>query len=75
MLSLARLLTRPKREEQNLREGFLLKTGWDLALCCSACTWTNVSMGNKIRRKYKRLKITAYMCNWSEFWTRYKNPA
>ena len=32
MLSLARLLTRPKREEQNLREVFPLKTGWDLGL-------------------------------------------
>ena len=43
-------------------------------LCCSACTWTNISLGNKIQRNYKGLKITAYMCSWSEFWTRYKNP-
>ena len=28
-------------------------------LCCSACTWTNISLGNKIQRNYKVLRITA----------------
>ena len=42
-------------------------------LCCSACTWTNISLSNKIQRNYKGLIITACMCSWGKFWTtRYK---
>ena len=41
-------------------------------LCCSACTWTNVSSSNKIQRNYKGLKITVCMCSWGKFWTSYK---
>ena len=52
------------------------ETGWDLGprtLCCSACTWTNVSSSNKIQRNYKGLKITVCMCSWGRLWTkRYK---
>ena len=51
-----------------------METGWDLGpgtLCCSACTWINVSSSNKIQRNYKELKITA--CSWGQLWTtRYK---
>ena len=47
---------------------------WDpLLQCCNACTWTNVSLSNKIQRNHKGLKITACMCSWGKFWTaRYK---
>ena len=41
-------------------------------LCCSACTWTNVSWSNRIQRNYKGLKITACMCSWGKLWRRYK---
>ena len=57
------------------------ETSWDLelgALCCSACTWTNVSSSNKIQRNYKEIKITACMHSWSKLWTKSykktKNP-
>ena len=30
-----------------------------LLQCCKAYTWTNVSLSNKMLRKYKRLKTTA----------------
>ena len=30
-------------------------------LGCIACTWTNVSLSNKIQRNYKGLKITVYV--------------
>ena len=30
------------------------------SLCCSACTWTNISSSNKIQRNYKELKITMH---------------
>ena len=51
------------------------ETGWDLgpgALCCSACTWTNVSSSNKIEGNYEQLKITTCMCSWGKLWTRHK---
>ena len=52
------------------------ETGWDLGpgtLCCSACTWTNVSSSYKIQRNYKGLKITVCMCSWGKLCTtRYK---
>ena len=54
----------------------LSETVWDLGpgtLCCSACTWTNVSSSNKIQRNYKGLKITVCMHSWDKLWkTRYK---
>ena len=51
-----------------------VETIWDLGpFCCSACTWTHVSSGNKIQRNYKRLKITACMRSWGKLWiTRYE---
>ena len=46
---------------------------WDQGHCCSAGTWTNVSLSNKIQRNYKGLKITACMHSWGKLWTtRYK---
>jgi len=38
-------------------------------LCFSACTWTNVSLSNKIQRNHKGLKITACMNSWGKIWT------
>ena len=59
----------------------IIETGWHLGpgtLCCSAYTWTNISLRNRIQRNYKELKITAYMRSWGRLWTtRYektKNP-
>ena len=53
-----------------------IDTGWDLGpgtLCCSACTWTNVSSSNIIQRNYTGLKITACMGSWDKLGTtRYK---
>ena len=47
------------------------KTGWDLGPF--ACTWTNVSSSNKMKRNYEGLKITVYMNSWGKLWiTRYK---
>ena len=43
-----------------------------VTLCCSACTWTNVSWSNKIQINYKGLKITVCMCSWGKLWTKYK---
>ena len=39
-------------------------------LCCSACTWINISSSNKIQRNYMGLKITACMCNWGKLWAK-----
>ena len=42
-------------------------------LSCSAGTWTNVSLSNKLQRDYMGLKITECMCSWGKLWaTRYK---
>ena len=44
---------------------------WDpLIQCCNTCTWTNVSLSNKIQRNYKRLKIIVCMCSWGKLRTR-----
>ena len=50
---------------------------WDsldpLLQCCNFCTWTNVSLSNKMQRNYMGLKITACLCSWGKFWAkRYK---
>ena len=37
--------------------------------CCSAYSWTNVSLSNKIQKNYKGLKITACICSWGKLWT------
>ena len=52
---------------------------WDpLLQCCNACTWTHLSLSNKIQRNYMGQKITACMHSWGKFWTkdkkRPKNP-
>ena len=49
---------------------------WDpLLKCCNACTWTHLSLSNKIQRNYMGLKIIACMCSWGKLWTkRYKRP-
>ena len=47
-------------------------------VCCCACTWTDVSSGDKIQRNCKGLKINVYMCSWGKLWTRYtetRNPS
>ena len=58
------------------REWDMLGTG---TLCCNACSWTNVSLNNKIQRNYKGLKISVCMHSWGKLWTtRYKktkNPS
>ena len=38
-------------------------------LCCSACSWTNVSFGNKIQRNYKGLKIAVCVHTWDKLGT------
>ena len=38
-------------------------------LCCSACSWTNVSFGNKIQRNSKGLKIAVCVHNWDKLRT------
>ena len=47
-------------------------------LGCSAHTWTNVSLSNRMQRNYKGLKITACVCSWGNLWTtkykKTKNP-
>ena len=35
-----------------------------MIICCSACTWRNVSSSNKTRRNCKGLKITVCVHNW-----------
>ena len=55
------------------------ETGWDmghfagtwdpLLQCCNACTWTHLSLSNKIQRNCMGLKITACMGSWGKFWT------
>ena len=61
---------------------FITETGWDLGpgtLCCSACTWTNVSSSNKIQRNYEGLKVTVCTHSWGNLWAtgykKTKNPA
>ena len=47
-------------------------------VCCCACTWTDVSLGDKIQRNCKGLKINVYMRSWGKLWTRYtetRNPS
>ena len=39
-------------------------------LCCSACTWTNISSSKKIQRNCKGLKITVCIHSWGKLWTR-----
>ena len=39
-------------------------------LCCSSCTWTDLSSSNKIQRNYKGLKITECMCSWDKVRTK-----
>ena len=54
------------------------ETSWDLGpgtLCCSARTWTNISLSSKMQRNYKGLKVTTYMQSWGKLWTtRYERP-
>ena len=35
-------------------------------LGCSACSWTNISFGNKIQRNYKGLKIAVCVHSWDK---------
>ena len=49
-----------------------LETGWFLGpwiLYCSARTWTNASLSDKIHRNYKGLKLKTYMSSWGKLWT------
>lgn len=42
------------------------ETGWNLEpepLCCRVCTWTNVSLSNRILRNYKGLKKSLGACS------------
>ena len=54
------------------------ETSWDLGpgtLCCSARTWTNISLSSKMQRNYKGLKKTACRQSWGKLWTiRYERP-
>ena len=38
-------------------------------ICCSACIWTNIPSSNKIKTKYKKLKIIMCRCGWGKLWT------
>ena len=43
---------------------------WDpLLQCCYACTWTHLSLSDKIQRNCVGLKITAGRYNWGKFRT------
>ena len=43
---------------------------WDpLLQCCYACTWTHLSLSDKIQRNCVGLKITAGRYNWGKFCT------
>ena len=56
-----------------------IETGWDLGpfagtwdhlwQCCNACTWTHLSLSNRIQRNCIGLKITACVLSWDKFWT------
>ena len=41
-------------------------------ICCSACIWTNIPSSNKMKTKYKKLKIIMCTCGWGKLWTWYE---
>ena len=64
--------TRPLPPWASARNILDIEIGWDLGpgtLCCSTCTWTNISSSNKIQRSCKGLTITVCMGSWSKLWT------
>ena len=38
-------------------------------ICCSACIWANIPSSNKMKTKYKKLKIIMCRCGWGKLWT------
>ena len=42
------------------------------ALDWRVCTWTNISLSNRIQRCYNRLKINVCVASWDRLWKRYK---
>ena len=63
-----RYLNRNKGTVSEDTEAFWDRLGPE-TLCCSACSWTNVSWSNKIQRNYKGLTITACMHSWAKLRT------